>query len=373
MSKEIKLANKAIFNFICTYFLDDKFAFFDASNRLNQEKLKQLLINRFVFCRQSGMPDQQRRNIDQFFHDVDQYLLIEKPGTQPIMAAHEIFIKACWSLVGLLLLDDLKKNPTIHQGGYLRGRSSGGNHDSLLFLAILHRQLFGPNLTKAAKSYPLTWDSWTHFMRGCFESLTQDLKKPALSLQRQLWIAMLSSILDTINVDDTKRYEKFIYQLFFNIVNPFKSVTLVGSDYKIFEVPLTLIKANPTTTKGMLEVPLMETLQQLVKAPLTELRSSLSLPPATVVLITELKSKLKVTTAMSTEAKKSVPTEDESRSKTCLKVTRAVETYGSINADVDRRASQISHCHSSLYTHVPKTMRLESSAANDDCCACAIL
>lgn len=382
MSKEIKLANKAIFHFIRDHVIADKAAFFDESNRDNQEKLKQLLLNRFAYCRQPTMPDQQRRNIVQFFYEVSQYVLMEstKPSSLPhatssiVGADCETTLKSFWSFIGLLLLDDLNRNPNIHQGGYLRGRSAGGNHDSLLFLAILHQQLFGMNLVKAAKSYPLKWGEWTSFIGQRFILLTQDLQNPILTHQRQLWTQVFSSILDTIAIDDLKRHEKFVYQVFFNIVSPFKSVTMVGSEYKTFEVPITLIKANPTSLKGSMDVALMSELQQLLQAPLNELRQALVLPPATATMITELKSKLKVTTASSIEPKQAQQEdEDECSWKTCLKVTRAVETYGSINSLPEKGQPLISHCHSSLYTHVPKAIQMESRAANDNCCACAIL
>lgn len=385
MNEEIKLANRAIFDFVCEHFKTDKASFFDKTNQEKQEELKQLLLNRFVYCCKPYDPEYQRLNMAQFFYEADRYLLIE--GTtipRPLMSAfnviegeRELTVKSMWSSLGLMLLDDLKRKPDIHQGGYLSGCNASGHHDGLLLLAILHRQLFGMDLNKAARDYPLTWDDWIHYMTRRFELLAYALQDTKLGLQRQLWVQIFSSVLDTISTTECKRYDKFVYQIFFNIVNSFKTAVFTGADYKAFEVPPTIVKANPALTQAQSDVAIMSVLQTLLQAPLTELKQALILPPAIVVSPPALKDKSVLTvvtpTQMQDARQKTAAIAKESGWKTCLKMTHAVETYGSINACVEDEKPRISHCYSSLYTHVPKSMQLKPNAVNDDCYACAIL
>ena len=352
MPKDMKAARKDIVDFIHPHMISALPCLF---NTEDLSTLKTLLLERYFFCRDASNPDKQRKNIQDFFYEVDILLAtslikpsVKKSAPLRFSQAQIASIKAFWSYIAIALLQDLRKNTNIHEGGYLRGRSSSSHHDCSLFLSILHRQLFGDNLVEIASNYPETWKSWTFMIQKHFDLLVEDLRNPLLSMQRQLWIQTFDSVLESIKDNDLKRAEKFIYQVFFNIISSFKSVTQTETGYKTFAVPLTLIKANPTPARGEMDMDLFLSLQQLLQTLLHELRHEFSLPPATFVVMTEL--------------------------QTCLGLAKTAETYGSINTDPHIPSTSVSACHSALYRSVPQAMQLEHrDAANDDCCACAIL
>lgn len=382
MTKHVEKLNKEIMLFIKDNVVDSHMIFFDSSHKVKQDKIKQLLLERYALCRNAGDPDDQRKKVTQFFMEIDDYLSQEHnesvaaPSSSSSSSSEDeqtAVVCEFWSLMGLALLNELKQNPEIHQGGFLRGRSATGHDESSLFLAILHRQLFGVDLAMAGKAYPTMWSEWVTFMQIHLEILSESIQQGISPLQRQLWSNVFKSVLQSIDTKDTQRSEKFVYQLFFNVINPFKSLVHTAEGFKPFTIPLTILKANPEARTGRYDDAILATLYDLLKVLLFPVRREFTLPPATATMIAELKLKLGHGVAAG-DAKGGRHHADVTQWQACLKGSRLVAAYGSINTKLDNGGTAVTDCRGALYANVPKAMQLEGkSAANDDCCACLIL
>lgn len=376
MSKKKAKLNQRIAQLIRSHLLHVDSLFFNEWSGKEKQAFKLALLDRFILCRDASDPDKQREKITEFFREMDSFLAQEKydeimspPSPSSSSDSSEenfITLTEFWSMVAASLLDDLQKHPEIHQGGFLRGRRASADHDSALLLAILHKQMFGSDLMTAGKMYPSAWPEWCDFMRGHLQILGDQLSLSDATAQQALWQQIFQCINKTIDRTDPLRSEKLIYQCFFNLINPFKTLVDTELGFRPFEVPLTLIKANPKAQGGNYDAKLSLVLYELLKPVLAPFAEVLVLPPVAAAVVAELKIKF----APKPIVISTVPGDLSS----LLSETGRVSTYGSVNDAGQIKRPIVTACHGAMYAKVPDALhQADKPSANDECCACAIL
>lgn len=376
MSKKKTKLNQRIAQIVRSHLLTIDGLFFNDWTAKEKLAFKNAVLERFELCRDVSDPDNQRAKTTEFFSVLDGFLSQERYDgnmTPPSPSSssdssEEAFVSLSefWSMVAVSLLKDLHKQPDIHLGGFLRGRRAGSDNDSALLLAILHKQMFGSDLATSGKMYPHAWHKWHDFMRGHLQILAEQLALSSASAQRHLWQQIFQDIIKTLDRRDPVCSEKFVYQCFFNIINPFKALVQTEHGFKPFEIPLTLIKANPNAHGGNYDPKLSVMLYELLKPILSHFANVLALPPFTAAVVAELKIKF--------SPKAMVYTGEKLATMSLLGETQTVSTYGSVNAAGTTKTPIVTACRGTMYTNVPHSLhQADKTAANDECCACAIL